>query len=122
MVAISVITNAIINSIDGIIISSPYYSIKNFPLKERLEARIGLPIYLQNCTTAWTMSEFFSDTSSCEDIKQDITNKIVKKGVSLDAFKLEILPTKQVDATKVKVVGHCQADKFKIVYSRLLHY
>ncbi len=63
LVAISVITNAIINSIDGIIVSSPYYNIKNFPLKERLEARIGLPIYLQNCTTAWTMSEFFSGAS-----------------------------------------------------------
>ncbi|HGJ5880698.1 MAG TPA: ROK family protein [Arsenophonus nasoniae] len=68
LVVISVITNAIINSIDGIIISSPYYSIKNFPLKERLEARIGLPIYLQNCTTAWTMSEFFSDTSKYKKI------------------------------------------------------
>ncbi|WGO82425.1 ROK family protein [Arsenophonus apicola] len=79
LVAISVITNAIINSIDGIIISSPYYSIKNFPLRERLETRIGLPIYLQNCTTAWTMSEFFSDTSK---YKKNIIQIVVDDHVS----------------------------------------
>ena len=78
LVAISVITNAIINSIDGIIISSPYYSIKNFPLKEKLQARIGLPIYLQNCTTAWTMSEFFSGASKH---KKNIIQIVIDKHV-----------------------------------------
>ncbi|HGJ5882770.1 hypothetical protein [Arsenophonus sp.] len=27
----------------------------------------------------------------------------------------------QIDVTKDEVVGHCQNDKFKIVYTRLLH-
>ena len=79
-------------------------------------------IFLLSLLLCFAVPRMALASSSCEDIKQNITDKIVKKGVSLDAFKLEILPTKQVDTTKVKVVGHCQADKFKIVYSRLLHY
>ncbi|RXK34533.1 hypothetical protein BBD39_10665 [Arsenophonus endosymbiont of Bemisia tabaci Asia II 3] len=59
--------------------------------------------------------------SSCDDVKKNISEKIVKNGVSLDAFKLEIVPTEQIDLTKDEVVGHCQNDKFKIVYTRLLH-
>lgn len=52
---------------------------------------------------------------------QDITEKIVKNGASLDAFKLEIMSDEQVDRTKVNVVGRCQNDNFKIVFIRLLH-
>lgn len=79
-------------------------------------------IFLLSLLLCFAVPTMALASSSCENIKQDITDKIVKKGVSLNAFKLEILPTKQVDATKVKVVGHCQDDKFKIVYTRFLHY
>ncbi|MFS1538704.1 MAG: DUF1161 domain-containing protein [Candidatus Phlomobacter fragariae] len=78
-------------------------------------------IFLLSLLLCFAVPTMALTSSSCEDVKQNITDKIVKKGISLDAFKLEIVPTEQIDATKVKVVGHCQNDKFKIVYTRLPH-
>ncbi|HGJ5872581.1 MAG TPA: DUF1161 domain-containing protein [Arsenophonus apicola] len=71
-------------------------------------------IFLLSLLLCFAVPTMALASSSCENIKQDITDKIVKKGVSLNAFKLEILPTKQVDATKVKVVGHFKMINLKL--------
>ena len=53
--------------------------------------------------------------ASCERVKADISQKIVNNGVPESGFKLEIVPNDQAD----QVVGHCENDTQKIVYTRL---
>ncbi|MBD2791556.1 DUF1161 domain-containing protein [Xenorhabdus sp. 42] len=60
---------------------------------------------------------------TCESLKQEIAQKIIKNGVSEGDFKLEIIPDEQnvkgnVVTGNEKVVGHCDLGKKKIVYTR----
>ncbi|OTA20102.1 transcriptional regulator [Xenorhabdus beddingii] len=57
LTAISIIINAIIDPINGIIQSSPHYDVKDIPIRKFLHQRTGLPIFLQHCITAWTIAE-----------------------------------------------------------------
>jgi len=54
--------------------------------------------------------------ASCESVKADISQKIVKNGVPESGFKLDIVPSDQAGGL---VVGHCENDTQKIVYTRL---
>ena len=57
--------------------------------------------------------------ASCERVKADISQKIVNNGVPESGFKLEIVPNDQADQAGGQVVGHCENDTQKIVYTRL---
>ncbi|MDC9615471.1 ROK family protein [Xenorhabdus khoisanae] len=62
LTAISVIINAIVDPINGIIHSSPYYDIQDIPIGAFLHQRTGLPIFLQHGITAWTIAESLCGT------------------------------------------------------------
>jgi len=57
--------------------------------------------------------------ASCESVKSKISQKIVNKGVPKSSFKLDIVPNDQVSQASGQVVGHCENDTKKIVYTRL---
>ncbi|MFZ4833791.1 DUF1161 domain-containing protein [Rouxiella sp. Mn2063] len=56
--------------------------------------------------------------ASCESVKADITKKIVANGLPESGFTLEIVANDQADKAGGQVVGHCQNDTQKIVYSK----
>ncbi|KML67294.1 DUF1161 domain-containing protein [Pectobacterium peruviense] len=56
--------------------------------------------------------------ASCESVKADITQKIIANGVPESGFTLDIVPNDQVNQAGGQVVGHCESDSHKIVYTR----
>ncbi|WP_339352545.1 MULTISPECIES: DUF1161 domain-containing protein [Xenorhabdus] len=65
-----------------------------------------------------------SQKITCENLKEEIAQKIIKNGVSTTDFRLDLVPSDQVtenNTTNGKVVGHCDYGKQKIVYVRLSH-
>lgn len=57
--------------------------------------------------------------ASCESVKADIAQKIINNGVPASGFKLDIVANDQADQAGGQVVGHCENDTQKIVYTRL---
>ncbi|BFO10248.1 DUF1161 domain-containing protein [Serratia rubidaea] len=57
--------------------------------------------------------------ASCESVKAEISQKIIANGVPESGFKLDIVPNDQADQAGGQVVGHCENDTQKIVYTRL---
>ncbi|MEQ9879141.1 DUF1161 domain-containing protein [Pectobacterium aroidearum] len=56
--------------------------------------------------------------ASCESVKADIAQKIIANGVPESGFTLDIVPNDQVNQSGGLVVGHCENDSHKIVYTR----
>ncbi|MGG4607145.1 DUF1161 domain-containing protein [Providencia sp. Me31A] len=56
--------------------------------------------------------------ASCESVIEEIKQKIINNGVPVDNFTLVAVPNDEVDASKGQVVGHCQNDSYKIIYTR----
>src|SRR5471032_3469261 len=56
--------------------------------------------------------------ASCDSVKADITQKIVANGLPEANFKLDIVPNDQADKAGGQVVGHCQSDTQKIIYTK----
>lgn len=56
--------------------------------------------------------------SSCENVKNDIQQKIINNGVPESGFSLTIVPNDQADQAGAQVVGHCANDTHKILYTR----
>ncbi|MCL6353208.1 DUF1161 domain-containing protein [Pectobacterium polaris] len=56
--------------------------------------------------------------ASCESVKADIAQKIIANGVPESGFTLDIVPNDQVNQASGQVVGHCESDSYKIVYTR----
>ena len=56
--------------------------------------------------------------SSCENVKNDIQQKIINNGVPENDFSLTIVPNDRVDEAGAQVVGHCANDTHKILYTR----
>ncbi len=57
--------------------------------------------------------------ASCESVKADIAQKIINNGVPESGFKLDIVPNDQLQNAGGQVVGHCENDTQKIVYTRI---
>jgi hypothetical protein len=57
--------------------------------------------------------------ASCESVKAEISQKIISNGVPESGFKLDIVPNDQAEQAGGQVVGHCENDTQKIVYTRL---
>ncbi|MEX0447182.1 ROK family protein [Xenorhabdus sp. SGI246] len=82
LTAISITTNAIIDPINGIIHSSPYYNIQNLPLGSFLYRCIGVPIFLQHGITAWTIAEsLYGAGKNCQNIIQVVIDDNVGVGI-----------------------------------------
>ncbi|MBD2810514.1 DUF1161 domain-containing protein [Xenorhabdus sp. Vera] len=62
-----------------------------------------------------------SQKTTCESLKEEITQKIIKNGVSETNFRLDVVPKDDTVVNGGKVVGHCDLGKQKIVYIRLSH-
>lgn len=56
--------------------------------------------------------------ASCESVKADITQKIINNGVPESGFTLDIVPNDQAQQAGGQVVGHCENDSHKIIYTR----
>ncbi|AKA37240.1 DUF1161 domain-containing protein [Yersinia ruckeri] len=57
--------------------------------------------------------------ASCESVKADIAQKIINNGVPASDFTLDIVPNDQAEKSNGQVVGHCENDTHKIVYTRI---
>ncbi|MDC9596274.1 DUF1161 domain-containing protein [Xenorhabdus anantnagensis] len=69
-------------------------------------------------------AEQTSQKVTCESLKEEIAQKIIKNGVSETDFRLDLVPSDQVNednTTNGKIVGHCDQGKKKIVYIRFSH-
>ncbi|CAM3872751.1 membrane protein [Xenorhabdus thuongxuanensis] len=65
-----------------------------------------------------------SQKVTCESLKEEIAQKIIKNGVSQTDFSLDLVPSDKVtenNTTNGKIVGYCDHGKQKIVYVRLSH-
>lgn len=67
----------------------------------------------------FTLSPFaLAAQASCESVKEQITQKIINNGVPESGFKLEIVANDHVEQAGSKIVGHCENNAKKIVYTR----
>ncbi|MDE9431802.1 DUF1161 domain-containing protein [Xenorhabdus bovienii] len=62
-----------------------------------------------------------SQKTTCESLKEIISQKIIDNHVAKEDFRLEVVPNDQVVEGTGKVVGSCDYGKQKIVYIRLSH-
>ncbi len=60
----------------------------------------------------------FAAQASCESVKAEIAQKIIANGVPQSSFQLDIVANDQADQAGGQVVGHCESDSQKIVYTR----
>lgn len=68
------------------------------------------------CTVA---TSALAAPSSCETVRDSISQKIINNGVPESGFSLTIVPNDEVDRSGASsVVGHCANDTHKIVYTR----
>lgn len=72
---------------------------------------------LMVCLTLLTLSPLAA-MASCDSVKADITKKIVANGLPESGFKLDIVANDQADQAGGQVVGHCDNDTQKIVYTK----
>lgn len=56
--------------------------------------------------------------ASCESVIEEIKQKIINNGVPADNFSLVAVPNDEADQTQGQVVGHCQNETYKIIYTR----
>lgn len=56
--------------------------------------------------------------AGCEEVVESIQQKIVNNGVPATSFTLTVVDNDQATQAKGKVVGTCENDSKKIIYSR----
>ncbi|AOM40077.1 sugar metabolism global transcriptional regulator Mlc [Xenorhabdus hominickii] len=106
LTAISIIINAPVDPINGIIRNLTYCSnMQDIPLKEFLHHRTGLPIFLQHSITAWTIAEFlYGAGKNCQNLIQLVIDDNVAAGVITAG---QILHAGQHGVVEI---GHTQID------------
>lgn len=68
-------------------------------------------------TALWVIAPLAAN-ASCESVKTEITQKIINNGVPESGFTLDIVPNDQAEQMGGQVVGHCENDTYKIIYTR----
>ncbi|MEX0447184.1 DUF1161 domain-containing protein [Xenorhabdus sp. SGI246] len=58
---------------------------------------------------------------TCENLKEQIAQKIINNGIKETDFNLEVVASDQMDYGGGKVVGSCNRGKQKIIYTRFTH-
>ncbi|MFB9996341.1 Protein of uncharacterised function (DUF1161) [Providencia rustigianii] len=76
-----------------------------------MKTKIVIPLFLALLAPAFAHA-------SCESVIEEIRQKIINNGVPKDGFSLVAVPNDEVDPAKGQVVGHCQNDTYKIIYTR----
>ncbi|MDX7986484.1 ROK family protein [Xenorhabdus sp. 12] len=105
LTAISITINAIVDPINGVIHSSPYYDIKDIPLGAFLHQRTGLPIFLQHGITAWTIAEsLYGAGKSCQNLIHLVIDDHVGAGIMTAGQMLH------AGNHSVVEIGHTQID------------
>lgn len=56
--------------------------------------------------------------ASCESVIEEIKQKIINNGVLADNFSLVAVPNDEAEQAQGQVVGHCQNESYKIIYTR----
>lgn len=56
--------------------------------------------------------------ASCESVIAEIKQKIINNGVPADNFSLVAVPNDEAEQSQGQVVGHCQNETYKIIYTR----
>lgn len=56
--------------------------------------------------------------ASCESVIEEIKQKIINNGVPADNFSLVAVPNDEAEQSQGQVVGHCQNETYKIIYTR----
>ncbi|AFH91962.1 TPA: DUF1161 domain-containing protein [Providencia stuartii] len=56
--------------------------------------------------------------ASCESVIEEIKQKIINNGVPADNFSLVAVPNDEAEQAQGQVVGHCQNETYKIIYTR----
>lgn len=56
--------------------------------------------------------------ASCESVIEEIKQKIINNGVPADNFSLVAVPNDESEQSQGQVVGHCQNETYKIIYTR----
>ncbi|AOM40075.1 DUF1161 domain-containing protein [Xenorhabdus hominickii] len=73
----------------------------------------------------FTLSPFVAQ-ATCESLKEEIAQKIIKNGVPKTGFKLDIVSSDEVAKDNTvkgngKMVGYCDHGNKKIIYTRFSH-
>ncbi|AWH87350.1 DUF1161 domain-containing protein [Limnobaculum parvum] len=66
-------------------------------------------------TAAMLLTPLATFAATCDEIKAEIAQKIIHKGVPESGFQLNVVPAEQASGT---VVGNCEQGKQKIVYAK----
>ncbi|WP_157879459.1 sugar metabolism global transcriptional regulator Mlc [Xenorhabdus poinarii] len=105
LTAISITINAIVDPVNRIIHSSPYYDIQDIPLGKFLHQRTGLPIFLQHGITAWTIAEsLYGAGKNDQNLIQLVIDDNVGAGIMTAGQMLH------ADNHSVVEIGHIQID------------
>ncbi|EKT56172.1 DUF1161 domain-containing protein [Providencia sneebia] len=56
--------------------------------------------------------------ASCESVIEEIKQKIINNGVPADNFSLVAVPNDEAEKAEGQVVGHCENETYKIIYTR----
>ncbi|CAQ84274.1 MULTISPECIES: sugar metabolism global transcriptional regulator Mlc [Photorhabdus] len=105
LTAISITINAIVDSTEGFIHSSPYYQIQDLPISEYLHRRTGLPVFLQHEITAWMVAEsLYGAAKNCQNIIQIAIDENIGAGVIIAGQTLHS------GNRSVMEIGHIQVE------------
>ncbi|WP_086622841.1 DUF1161 domain-containing protein [Kushneria konosiri] len=79
---------------------------------------------LAGCSTfALTLATLCLPTlafGACQDVRDQIAQKIEANGVEPMGYSLQVIPTADADQAEGQIVGHCDNNQYQIVYQR--HY
>ena len=56
--------------------------------------------------------------ASCESVTEEISQKIISKGVPADGFTLTVVPAEEAAQAEGQVVGNCNNETQNIIYLR----
>lgn len=105
LTAISITMNAIVDPIQGIIHSSPYYLIKDIPLASHIHAKTGVAVFLQHSVTAWTMAEaLYGAAKKNNNVLQIVIDDIIGAGVISNGKTLHANSHSAIEIGHTKVI------------------
>ncbi|NUU67888.1 ROK family transcriptional regulator [Enterobacteriaceae bacterium BIT-l23] len=108
LTAIAITLPGIIDTANGIVRRMPFYEeVRDLPLGELLEQRVGVPVYIQHDISAWTMAEsLFGASKGARDVIQVVIDHNVGAGVISDGRLLHGGSSSLVE------IGHTQVDPY----------
>lgn len=101
--AIAVTLPGIINARAGVVHKMPFYDITDLPLAEILNEMTGVPVFVQQDISAWTMAEFlFGAAKGSKNVIHIVIDHQVGAGVINEGILLH------ASTKRVAEIGHCK--------------